>query len=232
MAKQRSVLSNFRARPLTALAAATVFSVLAPGTALAHHPLGGMPMQSFTDGLLSGIGHPLLGFDHLFFVIIVGVAALYTGRALLAPAAYIVAMLVGCFLMASGVGLPMKEFVIALSLLVVGGVVLSGRALGLTAALVLFAGFGLFHGSAFGDSIAAQEAGAGMPVLIGYLIGLGVVQYAIAVGAGWIAGTFFKATEAQAVQTRLAGAVVAGIGLFLTLENVEGFVLGALGWSA
>ena len=189
-------------------------------------------MQTFTDGLLSGIGHPLLGFDHLFFVIIVGVAALYTGRALLAPAAYIVAMLVGCFLMASGVGLPMKEFVIALSLLVVGGVVLSGHALGLTAALVLFAGFGLFHGSAFGDSIAAQEAGAGMPVLIGYLIGLGVVQYAIAVGAGWIAGTFFKATEAQVIQTRLAGAVVAGIGLFLTLENVEGFVLGALGWSA
>ncbi len=232
MAKQRSILLNFRARPLTALAAATVFGVLAPGTALAHHPLGGMPMQTFTDGLLSGIGHPLLGFDHLFFVIIVGVAALYTGRALLAPAAYIVAMLVGCFLMASGVGLPMKEFVIALSLLVVGGVVLSGHALGLTAAFVLFAGFGLFHGSAFGDSIAAQEAGAGMPVLIGYLIGLGVVQYAIAVGAGWIAGTFFKTTDAQDIQARLAGAVVAGIGLFLTLENVEGFVLGALGWSA
>ncbi|MEO1084965.1 MAG: ATP-binding protein, partial [Acidobacteriota bacterium] len=32
--------------------------------------------------------------------------------------------------------------------------------------------FGLFHGSAFGDSIAGQEATGGTSVLIGYLIGL------------------------------------------------------------
>lgn len=200
--------------------------------ALAHHPLGGMPMETFTDGLLSGIGHPLLGFDHLFFVIIVGIAALYTGRALLAPAAYILAMLLGCLLMTLGTGLPMKEAVIGFSLLAVGGVVLSGRALGLAPALALFAVFGLFHGSAFGDSIAEQEAAAGTSVLVGYLIGLGVVQYAIAVAAGWVAKTLWKATDAQAIQARLAGAVVAGVGLYLTLENVEGVVLGVLGWSA
>jgi len=58
--------------------------------ALAHHPLAGQPMETFSQGLLSGIGHPLLGFDHLFFVIAVGVAALYTGFARTAPAAYIV----------------------------------------------------------------------------------------------------------------------------------------------
>ena len=39
-----------------------------PALALAHHPLGGLPMETFADGLLSGVGHPLLGFDHLFFV--------------------------------------------------------------------------------------------------------------------------------------------------------------------
>ena len=227
---KRSFLANSRAR--TTLAATALLGGLLPSAALAHHPLGGMPMETFTHGVLSGIGHPLLGFDHLFFVIIVGIAALFTGRALLAPAAYIAAMLVGCFLMASGIGLPMKELVIGLSLLIVGGIVLSGRALGLAAALVLFAAFGLFHGSAFGDSIAAQEAATGMPVLVGYLIGLGAIQYAIAIGAGWAARTLLKATEAQAVQARLAGAVVAGIGLFLTLENVEGLVLGALGWSS
>ncbi|MGI9383776.1 MAG: HupE/UreJ family protein [Methyloligellaceae bacterium] len=200
--------------------------------ALAHHPLGGMPMETFAHGVLSGIGHPLLGFDHLFFVIIVGIAALYTGRALLAPAAYIAAMLVGCLLMSLGTGLPLKEAVIGFSLLAVGGVVLSGRALGLVPALVLFGAFGLFHGSAFGESIAAQESSAGAAVLIGYLIGLGVLQYAIAVAAGWVAKNIWKATEAQAIEARLAGAVVAGVGLYLTLENSEGFVLGLLGWSA
>ena len=200
--------------------------------AVAHHPLGGMPMETFTHGLLSGIGHPLLGFDHLFFVIAVGVAALYTGYARLAPAAYIVAMLAGCLMMSLGVGLPMKEAVIGLSLLVVGSAVLSGRALGLGPALALFTVFGLFHGSAFGDSIAAQEAGAGASVLIGYLIGLGALQYGIALAAGVAAKTLFKATEAGAVQARIAGALVAGMGIFLTLENAEGFVFDAMGWAA
>ena len=227
-----SFSTRFRARAGAALTATALFGALMPSTALAHHPLGGMPMETFTQGMLSGIGHPLFGFDHLFFVIIVGIAALYTGRALLAPAAYIAAMLIGCFLMASGIGLPLKEIVIALSLLVVGGIVLSGRALGLAPALGLFFAFGLFHGSAFGDTIAAQEATAGIPVLIGYLLGLGVIQYAIAIGAGWVAKAFLKATSAQTVQARLAGAVVAGIGLYLSLENAEGLVLSALGWSA
>lgn len=205
---------------------------LSASPALAHHPLGGMPMETFTHGVLSGIGHPLLGFDHLFFVIAVGIAALYTGRAKLAPAAYIAAMVGGVLLMASGTGLPLKEAVIALSLLVVGGIVLSGRALGVVPAMVLFAGFGLFHGSAFGDSIASQEAAMGAPVLIGYLLGLGIVQYAIALGAGWVAKTLWQATEATAIQARLAGAVVAGVGLYLSMENLEGAVLGALGWAA
>ena len=205
---------------------------LSAAPALAHHPLGGMPMETFTHGLLSGIGHPLLGFDHLFFVIIVGIAAVYTGRARLAPAAYIAAMLAGCLMMSLGVGLPLKEAIIGLSLLVVGGIVLSGRALGLVPALAIFAAFGLFHGSAFGDSIAAQEAAVGTPVLVGYLIGLGILQYAIALAAGWVAATLWKATEAHAVQARLAGAVVAGVGLYLTLETVEGAVFDLLSWSA
>ncbi len=195
--------------------------------ALAHHPLGGLPMETFAHGLLSGVGHPVLGFDHLFFVAIVGIAALFTKRRYTAPAAYIAAMLVGCGLMYAGVALPLTEAVIALSLLVVGGVVLSGRALGASAALMLFAGFGLFHGSAFGASIAGQEAGAGATVLLGYLIGLGTIQYLIAIAAGWVTEKVLGATEAAATNARLAGAVVAGVGLFLTLETVEGPILAA-----
>lgn len=189
-------------------------------------------METFTHGLLSGIGHPLLGFDHLFFILAVGIAARYTGNARSAPMAYIGAMLIGCLMMSYGVGLPLKEMIIGLSLLVVGAVVLSGRALSLLPAMSLFAAFGLFHGSAFGDSIAAQEAAIGVQVLIGYLIGLGVLQYGVALAAGWAMAALFKATEAAAVQSRIAGAMVAGVGLFLTLENVEGVVFDIFGWAA
>lgn len=213
------------------LGLAGVVSVV-PTLALAHHPLGGMPMETFAHGILSGIGHPVLGFDHLFFVALVGVAALYTGRALLSPFAYIAAMLAGCLLMGLGVGLPAKEVVIGLSLLTLGYVVLSGRALTLPLAVAIFGGFGLFHGSAFGEAIAGQEAAMGGHILFGYLIGLGVVQYTISVGAGWVVHRLWKATEAAAVQARLAGAVVAGAGLFLTMENAEGLVFQLMGWSS
>ena len=212
------------------LSAAALAVIATP--ALAHHPLAGQPMNTFADGLLSGIGHPLLGFDHLFFVIAVGLAAAYTGFQRSAPAAYIAAMAIGCLMMSFGTGLPVKETIIALSLLVVGGIVASGRALNLIPALVLFAGFGLFHGSAFGDSIASQEAGVGGVVLIGYLIGLAALQYAIAMASTYAIKTVFGATEATAANARVAGAIVAGIGVFLTLEVIEGAAFAALGLGA
>ncbi|HET7409424.1 MAG TPA: HupE/UreJ family protein, partial [Paracoccaceae bacterium] len=98
-------------RLLTAAAAALLAT-----PALAHHPMGGAPMETFTDGLLSGVGHPILGFDHLFFIAAVGVAAAFTGRALTAPLGYIAGMLGGCVLIMAGVVLPAVEMVIALSL--------------------------------------------------------------------------------------------------------------------
>ena len=33
--------------------------------AYAHHPMGGVTPSSFGEGLLSGIGHPIIGLDHL-----------------------------------------------------------------------------------------------------------------------------------------------------------------------
>lgn len=220
---------NMKGKTMKKLTLGVLALVSAVTPALAHHPLGGMPMETFSHGLLSGVGHPLLGFDHLFFVIAVGIAALYTGYSKTAPAAYIAAMLVGCLMMSFGIGLPMKEVVIGFSLLMLGSIVLSGRALGAVAAMAIFAAFGLFHGSAFGDAIAAQEAGVNTPVLTGYLIGLGLLQYGIAILAGWIVKTVWNAGEASAIQARLAGAMVAGMGVFLTLENIEGMAFASLG---
>ena len=207
---------------------ATLAATIAATPALAHHPLNGMPMETFSHGLLSGVGHPVLGFDHMFFVIAMGVAALFTAHRYLTPAAYIGAMLVGCGLMYTGIALPMTETIIAISLLAMGGIVLSGRALGAGAAVAIFAGFGLFHGSAFGGSIAGQEGGIGAAVLVGYLIGLGVIQYAIALAAGWVVEKLLHASEAQAMNARLVGAMVAGVGVFLCLEIVEGPIVAAI----
>ncbi len=197
--------------------------------ALAHHPLDGAPMTTFAHGLLSGFGHPILGFDHLFFIVLVGIAALYTGRAVLAPGFFVAGMLAGVGLIMSGINLPLVEPMIAVSLLLLGGIVMAGRSLSLALAALLFAGLGLFHGWAFGQSLTGQEGGVSAAVAAGYLIGLAVTQWAIAVGAGFVLSRIWNATAADALPARLAGGAVAGVGLYLALEAAEGPALVALG---
>ncbi len=191
--------------------------------ALAHHPLAGAPMETFTHGVLSGIGHPLLGFDHMFFVIAVGVAAAMIGRLVSAPLAYLAGMMGGIALVANGIALPAVELVIAASLIVLGGLIASGS-LRAPVVLAVFAAAGVFHGWAFGGAIAGAEAGVGGGVLVGYLLGLTVTQFAIAYLAGSL---IVKGSET--IRPRLAGAVVAGVGATFLLENVEGIAFAALG---
>tara|TARA_R110002073_G_scaffold165139_2_gene321623 strand:+ start:435 stop:1043 length:609 start_codon:yes stop_codon:yes gene_type:complete len=177
--------------------------------AWAHHPLGGMPMETLSHGVLSGLAHPVLGFDHLFFVIAVGLAAGALGRAFSGPLAYVLAMAAGCGIGAIDGPLPLQELAIALSLLALGAVLALGR---LRYSPLLFVGFGLFHGSAFAGALAGVEASASLPVLTGYLAGLVAVQFAIASGV---------ALMTQGRKITLAGAAVAGVGVFLTLEQIE-----------
>ncbi len=191
--------------------------------ALAHHPLAGAPMETFTHGVLSGIGHPLLGFDHFFFVVAVGLAAAMIGRLSTAPFGYIAGMIGGIALVTGGIALPAVELVIAASLIVLGGLVASGTRMTAPVVLSLFAAAGLFHGWAFGGVLAAQEAGAASTVFAGYLIGLAVTQYAIA----YLAGKLLASTDG--LRPRLAGAVVAGVGAAFVLENIEGIAFAALG---
>ncbi|SLN44495.1 HupE/UreJ family protein [Roseisalinus antarcticus] len=207
---------------------AAAATTLAATPALAHHPLGGLPMETFAHGAMSGVGHPVLGFDHLFFVAAMGIAALFTQARFTAPLAYVAAMVLGCVAAYAGLALPAVEVVIVLSLLTVGGVILSGRALTLGPALALFAGFGLFHGAAFAGALAGQEGGVGGAVLAGYLLFLGLTQYALAIGAQFAARGLLGATAAGSVNARLAGAAVAGVGVFLALEMLEGPIVAAI----
>lgn len=203
---------------------------LAATPALAHHPLAGAPMETFTHGLLSGVGHPLLGFDHLFFIVAVGIAAALTGRLLTAPLGYLAGMLGGCALVLMNVGLPAVELVIALSLVVAGGLLMTGRSLSAPLVMGLFGVLGLFHGWAFGGSITGLEGSSANAVIIGYFLGLAAIQWLVAVLAGK-AILAIQASDVSAVPARLAGGMVAGAGMFLVLEAAEGAAFAALGLS-
>jgi len=206
------------------------FALLVASPAVfAHHPLAGQEMTTLWHGVLSGLGHPLLGFDHLFFVLLVGVTALFTGSPRIAPLAYIATMLAGCVAVTFGLAVPGVEVAVAMTLLALGAAGLSGKRLSILPACGLFAIAGAFHGAAFGASMASAEASALGVVLFGYLVGLGVIQYALCIGAGYAMTRIWGALEADAMPARLAGATVAGVGLFLSLEHLEGAAFAALG---
>src|SRR5262249_6870380 len=74
--------------------------------AFAHHMMGGRTPSTFMEGLLSGLGHPVIGLDHLAFLIAIGVAVGVFGLNLFLPVAFIVAMALGVLLHAGGAALP------------------------------------------------------------------------------------------------------------------------------
>lgn len=195
------------------VAAASTFST----AAFAHHPMGGTTPSTMGEGLLSGIGHPIIGMDHLAFVIAVGVAAMLTGYRFLLPLAFVIATLMGTGLHLMSVGLPAAEFIIAVSVALVGIIIFSGREVSALILATLFAVCGLFHGFAYGEAIFGAEA----TPLVAYLAGFGLTQYAVSVVAGaFVVSVVGKAAAwADNVPARIVGGIVAGVGGLLVAEK-------------
>ena len=186
-------------------------------SAFAHHPMGGKTPSNAMEGLLSGIGHPIIGVDHLAFIVAVGIAAVLVGSRFLSPLAFIIATLAGTALHLASVSLPVVEVAIAVSLVVLGAVVFMGRKIPATALAALFTVAGLFHGFAYGEAIFGAES----TPLVTYLVGFGVTQYLIAIIAGSTVVTLMGKAQEWSANTpaRIAGGIVAGAGALLVSEH-------------
>jgi urease accessory protein len=180
---------------LMALAAAT--------PALAHTG------HETASGVLAGIAHPMGGLDHVLAMVSVGLfAAALGGRALWAlPASFVGMMLVGGALGMTGIAVPAVEAGIAASVIVLGAVVLLGRAWPVGAAMALVGFFAVFHGYAHGAEI---PAGAGAAL---YSLGFTLASILLH-GLGIALGSV---TACQAHARRLAGASVAVAGVVLLI---------------
>ena len=186
----------------------------------AHHVMGRTTAQTLTQGLLSGLAHPVIGLDHLAFAVAVGLLAARLAppsRAALMPLAFLAAGAVGASLHLAGVDLPGVEIAVALSVLALGGLILWGRKPPALTLAALFAAAGLFHGHALAESIVGAEPAP----LAAYFAGLVAVQYAIALAAmlaaRWIAAERPALSRPAATAAGIAiaavgtGALVAGI---------------------
>jgi urease accessory protein len=200
---------------LVAFPAAILVALLPAAPAFAHHVMGGKMPATFMQGLLSGLGHPVIGLDHFAAVVAVGcLAAAHRAGAALAIG-FVVAMMAGVAAHLQGASVSGAEIFVALSVIALGAVLLAHREIKAVVALALFVVVGLLHGYALGESIYGAE----QTPLAAYLIGLCVVQGAIALTAMMLARAALMRTN-PVHSLRLIGAGISGIGLTVLMQQL------------
>ena len=194
-----------------------MLAVALAAPAAAHHPLGGGTPMTAWHGFLSGIGHPVIGFDHLAFIIAVGIASAFVGLRYIAPAIFVAATVVGCLLALSIGALPQLEMMISASVALIGILLLSGRSFPSAGYMALFAVAGVLHGGAYAGAVVGAEA----TPIIAYLLGFGLAQYIIAAVMTFITLQTWQTASAVELKPRLAGAFIAGVGMTFLVEHIE-----------
>ena len=178
-----------------------------PVVALAHTGLG--------DGhdLADGFMHPLIGIDHVLAMVAVGVIAVQLGgRALWAvPLSFVATMAIAASIGMAGLTLPGLEAAIALSVIVLGGVISLRIKLPVVLAAAMVAVFAMFHGYSHGLEMYRVYAGAGFG--LGFVSATALLHLA-GVGLGLLTGRI-AASRARRLSRAAGGALVlAGAVLF------------------
>jgi len=172
------------------------------------HPAFAHVEQGQAAGFLTGLKHPWSGLDHVLAMIAVGLWGAQLGYPALwlLPVTFPMMMSLGAVMGLIGMGLPGVEVGIALSSLLLGGMVMGEVRPKLAVAMLLVGFFAVFHGHAHGTELPPGQSGLlysmGFVIATGCLHGMGI---GIGLVHRWPAGR---------LALRGAGAFIAGMGLF------------------
>lgn len=177
-------------------------TLLWPATLLAHAGHGTMGAGGFLDGLI----HPVTGLDHVVAMVAVGLwgAQLRAPAIWLLPITFPLVMALGAFAGLIGIPLPHAVAGVALSGVVLGGLVACAARPALWIAAIVVAAFAVFHGHTHGTALPLSGVplafGAGFVIATGLLHLCGIV---IGVLNRWRTG---------ALAIRVGGALIAVTG--------------------
>lgn len=149
-----------------------IFALFSPVAALAHTE-GGV-----SGGFVSGLLHPVLGWDHVVAMVAVGLWGAFLGSPAiwLLPVVFPLVMAFGAVLGILGVPVPAVEVGIAGSAVVLGLLILFKARLPLAASAVIVGAFAIFHGYAHGTEL--PEAANAAAYAIGFVIATGLLHIA------------------------------------------------------
>ena len=204
---------NSYLRKLFIAAAIVAIELLITAPVFAHHPLDGRLPVNFFEGIMSSLGHPVIGFDHLAFVVASGLIALKITVGAIVPIAFVIATGIGAIIHLLSIDLPIPEIVIAGSVVLFGILlIIKGRQkqnISHTLKIVALAGLaGIFHGFAYGEGIFGAEP----TPIVAYLIGFMLIQLAISLVTYFIASQAIKSIPVKYL-TRFAGGAIAACGI-------------------
>ena len=198
------------------LAAAVVVGLALAPPVFAHHFMEGQLPSTAWQGLLSGLGHPIIGIDHFAFIVGVGLMSQFAGRLVLLPLVFVTGSVLGCWIHIQGLDLPWPEAVIGLTVAAAAAIVATRSRIPTVVHALLFAIAGVFHGYVYGESIVGAEPAP----LSAYVIGFAVIQYCVAVGSGALLRLIVgRGYVSEPTLMRLAGVGMALVSV-LTLVNV------------
>ena len=167
-------------------------------------------------GFLTGLQHPWSGLDHILAMVAVGLWGAQLGNPALwvLPVAFPMVMSFGALMGLFGIPMPGVEVGIALSALLLGGMVLGEVRPKLVVAAVLVGFFAIFHGHAHGTELPPGQSG--MLYSMGFVIATGCLHaMGIAIGLiqRWPAGRW---------ALRGAGGGIALMGGFFLVQALGG----------
>ena len=188
-------------RPTRIIASAAVMGFALATPAFAHTGVG-----AHSHGFAAGFLHPLMGLDHMLAMLGVGIWAAQLGQRAtwLVPAAFVAVMIAGAGLALSGIAMPMVEFGIAGSVLVIGTLIALGTRLPVGVAMSLVGLFALFHGHAHGTELPGFAHPAAY--------GAGIVAATALLHAGGVGIASVVRRQAARLPFRIAGAMMAAVG--------------------
>ncbi|WP_307470468.1 HupE/UreJ family protein [Paenibacillus harenae] len=180
-----------------------IFFILSIDTSYAHG-FGG-----------SGFLHPLTGIDHLFAMVAVGLwSAQIGGRAVyLVPSCFLFMMAVGGIVGFQEIQLSNVEFMIALSVLLLGLAIFLNKKSSIVLAGLGVAIFGFFHGYAHGAEI--PNTLNHIEYMIGFLVttlGLHII--------GAVSGLLILEKRKGSTTLRFSGLTIFVIGVYLTILKI------------
>ncbi len=208
-----------------ALAIAFGFSFLvAASPASAHHPMGGKIPSNFFEGFLSGLAHPVIGVDHLAFIVTIGLFAATKSQGIFIPLAFVLSAMLGAGIHLLGASLPVVELIVSTSILLFGILLTIKNSPNLLVMISLSSVAGLFHGYAYGEAIFGAQTTA----LVAYLAGFTVIQLVISSTAFFIGQKVLKGDFGQiSPNLRSAGLIICGIGAAFLASNISSLIIPA-----